>query len=301
MTKIYDKDVTAKPLGDIPLANLITDNDNPVVTSSLDSNTIHHNNYLEYLQFAWANHIGVTVDPTFLWYMTLSEVALTIRSNPEKYRSLFTTTDDSREILVQTLNPTVLPIDSIVQQLDQLVPIDTDAFFPDFSTKTDQYQLASQIMFCDAVSPYYNYSMFCCGIPSYDICGHDDDWKLLFKKVIDLSVLLGIQMPLVTATLERLTHQHNRDSVEFWRSMFRLDRCGSGHQTEVGGWITSLYHQVPELKYVGNFSSHVGAVKYTNVSTNKRYEMYSGLFCSDLINNTLVPKYGWIVKEAQST
>lgn len=296
-TKLYDSNIEPPRLDTLPTNKFELGPDSDVVTSSSGGDTTNHTNYMEYLELAWANHLGVVVDPTFFWHMILSEFAIQIKAKPEQYRHLFTTSDNKRDVVVYTNDPVVLPIDVIIAELNKLVPTDTTLFFPEFSTKTEQYTLATQIAFCDAVSPFYSYSMLMCGISSYDVRGTDVDWELLYNQTTKLNTILGMENPNLMITLKSLTNKSIRADVDFWISMFRLDRCGSGHQTEVDGWITEFYHALPTPKYVQNFSSHVGTVNYTYLPTGTKYTMYSGLFHSMIVDGTIIPTYGWMVKQ----
>lgn len=261
--------------------------------------TCVHNNYLEYIEYAWANHLGIVIDPKYFWHMILSEVALIVKANPKQYQSLFTSSDDIIDISVPTSDPTILPIDLIIEQLVKLVPIDTDIFLPSFSTETPDYSLAIQTTFADVVSPYYNYSMFMCGIPSYTINGSQKDWETLSNNFDILCNKLNIsnKFERLSAILKEFIDEPFRDDIETWKSIFRLEQCGSGSQVEVFGWITSFYTKLPSPRYSYNFSSHISSVNYTNITTNKKYVMYNGLFESIIDNGILYPKYTYIIKE----
>jgi hypothetical protein len=297
---IYNKDIPPSTIKELQNQQIIVDNDNEVITHS-KSDKCNHNNFLEYLELGWGQHLGVTIDPKDFWYMILCEIAGIVKNDPDEYQELFTTSSEKTEITVLTGDPHVIPVQDIITQLKLLVPINIDTFFPDFSTKTGLYTLATQVAFCDTVSPFYSYSMFMCGIPSFTINGTVDDWELLYDNTIDLLNLLNVTSKFggLIDTLQTLTSQQNRDDIAIWTSMFRLDQCGSGHQVEVSGWITDFYVNQPSVRYTRNFSSHVSSMSYTNLTLNKKYTMYSGLFHSTLTNDQIVPEYGWIVKEVK--
>jgi hypothetical protein len=85
--------------------------------------------------------------------------------------------------------------------------------------------------------------------------------------------------------------------VDFWKDMFSLERCGSGSQYIVLGWINDVYLKTPKLKFVENYSSHISIVKYKQLNTNKDYEMKQGLISSKKEGNFLVPDFAHIIYE----
>lgn len=260
---------------------------------------LRHLNFLDCLSAAWAAHLGVRVTPDVLWHALLCEVSRIVLDDPEEYRHLFTRDpagSATREISVQADDPVRLPLEKIVAALRAQVPSDVDAFLPEFSTSTPHARAARHAAFAEALSPYYHYSMFLCGIPFVEVDGTPEDWALLRERWDDVAALLGTHTEYchrVSELLEWL-HEHLGDPA-VWAEMFSLRRCGSGHQQEVAGWWAELYRERPPVGYPGNFATHVAQVDYRNLSTGADYRSYHGVLASHLEGDLLSPLFGRLV------
>ena len=73
--------------------------------------------------------------------------------------------------------------------------------------------------------------------------------------------------------------------------MFSLERCGSGSQVMVSGWITQLYIEQPRIPYPENFISCVSKIDYKCYNDGSDYRLYAGLFVSKIENDYLVPEF----------
>lgn len=273
----------------------------PIADTTQDS-TYVHTNYLEYLSMAWGSHYGAIVDPKFFWHMILSELTIIIHKNPEGFREFFTTSDEKQEILVESSSE-VLPIGMVAEKLKDLIVIDIDIVFPKFSTEDVKYKLAIQATLCDAVSPYYNYSMYLCDIPFFKILGSNEDWNILHAATVKLFDTLGIQDTYTTKLLDRLLILEDEDArkdSDTWESMFSLVRCGSGSQVEVEGWIQDFFVKIPDVGYPSNYSTHIGKVNYKDLPTCREYILYSGLFSSNFIDGYLIPQYDYLVDRLEN-
>jgi hypothetical protein len=258
-----------------------------------------HLGYLEYLGTAWNNHYGIVFTPDFFWQIFLTEIATHIKNNAEKYRDLFTDSDEKKEILVPTGDPQLIDLNLIAEELTKLVPTNSDIFLPEFSTTTIGSAMSFKAAFADAMSPYYNYSMFCCGIPSVKLLGRKSDWKAVisrvesFKKIIDNPEYFD-KVSLLAETIKKSIKNPN---PKFWKNIFALERCGSGGQVEVEGWINDLYMKKPNPGYIQNYPSSTSYVSYKNISTNKSFELCYGLFSSNVEGDYLVPEFGFVINE----
>lgn len=259
---------------------------------------VYHSSYLDCLSVAWDCHRGVVITPDLVWYDLLCEFAGAVRDDVEAYRHLFTSTEGKQEILVQTSDPEVIPVDRLVEALGKKTVLPPDLFLPQFTTTTPRSRLAHQAAFADAASPYYNYSMYCCGIPFVDVRGSYADWEKLASYWRGLGSQLhtdrGFHLR-VCGVLNRLLS--GIESPDFWRDIFSLERCGSGGQVEVGGWYSELFRKTPPVRYVENFSPHASRVDYRCIDTSKSYRMFHGVFSSALDDDLLTPEFGWIVYE----
>lgn len=259
---------------------------------------IRHQNFIEYLATAWKSHYGVVVSPDFIWHIILNEIAGHIKSNASHYQDLFSKSEGKVEIIVPTGDNELLPLDTIMEQLAQLVPTDIDIFRPNFSTSTASSSFAMMATFADAMSPFYNYSMYMCGITKVKLLGSNADWDTMLAALDKLSNLL----PKLKKYLAQVSNEVKGiaafvevPSVGFWKKMFSLEKCGSGKQVEVKGWITNFFIKKPSPAYVNNYPTCVSYVKYKNITTGVNYELVSGLFSSTEEDGYLIPDFGYLI------
>lgn len=274
---------------------------------------VFHANYLDYLEFCYGAHYIPVLTPDILWFGLLNEVASLIRDDPEAVRSLFSSKPDKVEITVLTDDPEVIPLDRIVEQLRGLVPSGTDTYLPTFSTTTDSARFAHYAAFCDAVSPYYSYSMFLCGFPAIRIDGTVNDYVRLAESWRALPDLLKKRAPKwwdeVQAILEQLVvslngarsdNPHSQEKARAWfKTIFSAVKCGSGSQTEVEGWITRLHRKQPDgPAYASNFEPCIAKVEYKALDSGRELTMLYGLFSSEVNDlGVVVPSFSPLVFE----
>ena len=307
MTTISEKEVvldaTLEALAiepaDIARFNKGISKDKPLVRDAI-TGTVRHQNYLEYLAAAWKSHRGIVVSPDLLWHIVLNETAGHIKANAASYRDLFTTSTGKVEIKVQTSDPELLPLDAIMAELTKLVPTDIALFRPEFSTSTDASRLAMMATFADAMSPFYNYSMYMCGITKVKVLGSEQDWN---RFLFSLNALGNIIPKLksyydqVGNVIEGIAANTESPSTDFWSKIFSLKKCGSGSQVQVEGWITKFYIKKPSPAYVNNYPTWVSYVEYKNLTTDKSYQLVYGLFSSTEADGYLVPDFGYLITE----
>lgn len=261
---------------------------------------VRHLNYLEYLAAAWQDHKGIVVSPDLIWHVVLNEIAGHIKANSAKYQSLFSASEGKVEILVPTGDAQLLPLDLIMGQLEALVPTDINVFRPVFSTSTKESKFAMMAVFADAMSPYYNYGMYMCGIRKVRILGTNQDWNQMLAALDNLGDILPDLKKYFTTvgqTVEGIANNAENPTVDYWSKMFSLKKCGSGHQVTVEGWIKSLFITIPRVAYVHNFPTCVSYVAYKNVTTEKNYELVYGLFSSREEDEYLLPEFGYLITE----
>jgi len=140
-----------------------------------------------------------------------------------------------------------------------------------------------------------------CGIPKVKVLGTKEDWLIFMFK-------LGIITALIPEFTEYLITIANRiasicEETCDYSQMFRLDKCGSGSQVEVAGWITDFYIEQPRGKgygYPENFISCISKIDYHNYNDEKDYRLYAGLFTSVIEDDYLIPEFDnmYFVKKA---
>lgn len=265
-----------------------------------DDLDMYHRNFLEYLEKCWGDHLGIVVTPDILWYTALAGLVEVVKESPEVYRHLFTDSHEKKAIVVVTDNPVVMPLNQLVQELRNHVPTDAAQFMPQFSTTTDAARHAMYASFCDLCSPYYSYGMLTCAFPAISIQGSADDWKYMADRWRNLGGIFkaaSAWMIRVQAIFDNCVANLNHS--EFWRQMFHLERCGSGSQTEVSGWITGLFYTQPQgPAYVSNFPTNVAKVEYSKLDAGRDFVMQDGLLGSRLEGDFMVPEFGYMVHES---
>lgn len=268
------------------------------VDGNIHDGASYHRNYMEYLEKCWAEHLGIIITPDIVWQILLCQLAEIIKENPEQYRNLFSEKQEKQEITIISGDPVVMPLSVLVEKLKDHVPTDTNLFMPEFTTSNPRSHHAFRAAFCDMCSPYYSYSMCMCGFPCIDVRGTDEDWNLMLENWSEISKFFNNHKKwfgIVYSVLENCLLGTNDSS--WWRQMFELKSCGSGHDVIVGGWLKQLFQKQPDLAYPNNFSSCISIVDYKQLDFNKNYSMMDGLFSSRMNDDCLVPEFGFMVFE----
>ncbi len=303
-------------------------NDREPMLSQIEG-SVFHQNYLEYLKHCWAKHLSVIVDPTILWHMVLCELAVDIRTHVEDYRPFMSESKEKQSIEIDMALDGFnvdLFIDRILPELFDLIPsaLDESIILPKFSTHTPLSKFTHKIAFLDAASPYYNYSMFLCNIPEVKVLGTEFDWQLFDENLAKLSEIFaplkevtgntpGIngKMPgiswyfnRVRGTLARLKLALKKKDTKWLRSIFSLERCGSGGEMEIHGWINDFF-KVNMSSKMENYNTHVSHMEF-KVHPGQTYEqdfqLYAGLFSSDVQDDFLMPHFGFsLVEKTEET
>lgn len=263
-------------------------------------NVVFHKNYLEYLEICWAYHLGAVISPDIIWNILLGEIRQIVGASPDKYRNLFTTSPNKIQIEVPDVNGDIISLKFIIEGLRDLVPNKyVDYFLHDFTTTGDAERLAQSANFADIVSPYYSYWVYGCGIPFVLKLGEDSDWETIKNNWRFLSEFLSIDSR-YARNVQSVLNNLSGEAPAF-DEMFRLEKCGSGSEAEIFGWITDLFYKQPDsVRKVCNFSSQIAKVPYLYLPTDTNYELHSGLFQSVLENDLLVPEFHYIVlKESE--
>ncbi len=258
-----------------------------------------HRNYLDYLRMCWVHHRGAVVSPDLIWHVVANEIATNIKDNATKYASMFTTTPGTKqEIRVMTGDPQLLPLDSIELELMLRVPSDVNLFIPNFTTTNKNAHFAFIAAFADAMQVYYNYSMMMCGIPKIKILGTDEDWNKLIENLGKLKTMLfNVRPGYFEDVIDLIGKIKGPAEAGFYESIISLERCGSGGQKVLSGWITKLFMKKPNPGYLENYSSLISKVPYKFLETGQNFELSYGLFGSSVRDGYLVPEFGFIINE----
>jgi hypothetical protein len=251
---------------------------------------IVHRNYLDYLTLCWKRHYGVIVSPTILWNMVLNNLAYKVNQTPDVFRKYFTDSDEKQEICIKQ-GGNLIDVKLLVEGVMGRIPTDivVPCFVVGYSTDTQNSKIANYTAFLDMVSPYYNYSMYLCGIPKVKVLGTDEDWEKFCDNTTAIAKIIPEFETYLTAVRLKIYSLRN-DTLDF-SNMFRLDRCGSGSQVEVAGWIRDFYIEQPHVSYPENFISCMAKIDYHNYNDGQDYRMFAGLFNSEIQDGYLMPYF----------
>jgi len=251
------------------------------------SGVITHRNYLDYLTLCWRRHYGIIISPTILWNLMLNNLAYKVNEEPEVFRQYFTESEDKQEIMV-VQGGNRIDVDLIISKIESYIPTNIMGHvFPNFTTNTEESKIANYTAFLDMVSPYYNYSMFLCGIPKVKILGNKEDWMIYYNKCNRIAEIIpefkeylnDLQIHIM-AIIEETAN---------FSEFFYLKKCGSGSQEEVSGWIRDFFIIQPRLSYPENFIPCISKIDYHCYNDKKDYRLYAGLFTSVIEDDYLIP------------
>lgn len=237
--------------------------------------------FLGLVSHCYSNHLPLAINPHDIWVIFLSEIAKIIAQSPEEYREHFTDSSAKKLILVPTGSLTEIPMGLLSSKLIENLKFDSKIFLRSFTTNTPFVEEVFQALLCDISSPYYNYGMFACGIPSIQIKGTKEDWADVIQGADDVyeqfkTTRIKYYVSKIIDILSEFVLVFDRPNDDFWKGIFTQNNQGSGGQLFIDGWITKLFAKNHSLKNITNFTNTEGVVKYKNVSTNKEYSVSYG-------------------------
>lgn len=247
-----------------------------------------HLGYIGLLSFAYSCHEAVRVTPHDLWFIFLGEIAKIVNKNSDACRSLFTSSADKIEIVVQTDDVEQIDPLVIIEKLQQLVPTDTLLFVPTLSTTDQDVIVAMAAMFADAVQSYYSYSTFLCGFPMIEVTGTINDWQKITTNAQSIGDLLrSVKLEKEAKFCERVSLlfskildqvRTGKFDVDFMKGLFTAKNIGSGGELKINGWITDLFLNKPSLPKIENFLSSYAVLPYKNIETGRHFKAVHGAF-----------------------
>lgn len=149
---------------------------------------ITHAGFIHYLHLCWAKELGCELRPDILYYTIISELAAEILANPEDYKHLFSDSQE-KETLVTVAEDGIIKADRLVALMRDVVKspefletvCDTT-----FVSDVPNAQYARHMTFACMGTPFYDYMTTRCGIPTLDLIGGIDDWRILYSAVVKL-------------------------------------------------------------------------------------------------------------------
>lgn len=246
--------------------------------------TLRNYGLMGLVSHCYSNHLPLAIAPHDVWILLMSEITKEIAKNPEQYRQFFTKSDKKETICVPSGSMTQMPMDVLSQALAQKVLFDSTIILQDFSTQTPMVAQTIQAIFCDMASPFYDYGMFMCGIPSIELLGTLQDWQKVltgFTQIVNVFNTTPLKNYLEKARpiLEQFINALNGDAdTQFWRDIFTQKNVGSGGDLQINGWITSLFVQDQKFAKITNFTDTHGVVKYKQLQSNEEFVAVYGGF-----------------------
>ncbi|BCS83495.1 DUF4419 superfamily protein [Cotonvirus japonicus] len=225
------------------------------------------NALFDMLYYAWANHVPVKIRPDDLWLLILSQFAIHVNLNPEPYRQFFADKNNlngvtTLEVKYDDHNDiSTVPIDDFIDKITNGLENRITSnnlvreFQCDFSTSNKFTTLTSKIIFMYLSEKFFSYKMLLsCGIPSIELDGTLEDWEQFRKKItMIVGTVSGAQeesnISIKNWTLQLLdianqiinSIKNPETGVKFMEKMFYIERCGSGSQESLQGWIVNLF------------------------------------------------------------
>ena len=247
------------------------------------SQIINHYNYLEYLNYAYTNHLGVVLTPDILWYTILCELNTVIKSDIKKYKKYFTKSPDKKQIISITKDDFIkLGNQKFIEQFENYIPINIDLFLEEFSTTDYVSKQAMNATFCDAISLYHEYTINGCGIPWIEIDGNQEDYIKIVKKIFELQDIFVDNQLFLESTLNILSNiikSFDEDiDLDFFKNVFYAEKCDNCHQSKIYGWFSDLFINKPEPRFLCNFPSHISAIPFSVSATEYEDKKFESLY-----------------------
>jgi len=258
---------------------------------------IFHKNYIDYLKIAYNNDYGIVISPNHIWFTILCSISKIVKDNPDEFKKYFTVSDKKENIILENVgtNMIEMPMIDMVDQLfkNNIPKIFTkDLIIPKLSTNTPESEFACACAFLDTVSPYYNYTYYGCGYNKIKILGTKKDYEILENAFIDImnifqhnkkfdKLIGGIDH--YSRTISKIVL--NYDDDKFWERILWTEE---GYiDRNVDGWIMPFYTQEADF----------AVVEYTELLSNKKYALATGILSSEIKDGYLVPNFEKFIVE----
>ena len=284
---------------------------------------------------AYANHQSIALSPDMIWLVICQGFARYVNAHPEEMRPLLVSHQGKMDLAIilppasddhNTDWPTL--IDQFAQQIQHHTKGQiAQTITADFTTTTTIERVASQITLMESVKPYFQYIVYriACGIPSITLQGTPDDWQRLLDKTrqlrnYGLHSWIDSLIPILNQFIQAANGQPDQ---AFWKEIVKKQPenkltgggCSPGKPTQLDGWILKLFpdnnglttDKQPHTKdmpaeYVRvNFKYRVINPNNGTIISETPMELWAGFIGAQADNtNTLTPKIGWLVRQAES-
>lgn len=280
------------------------------VVRGLNDHELTQTGFINVVANAYSRHIGLVVNPHDIWFVILTNVVTLIKNNPDQFKSIFSKSDEKQLLLTPQDHEVDINVEALIDLLKEAAPVDISMFLPEFSGSTPEARLALCASVLDMTQHYYDYGMFCCGIPAIDLRGPREDWMAIcfaitnITKAVEESGAVQHAITPITKYLNgaldiasNILLSFEQDTTEFWNDIFTKNNVGSGGDLEVNGWICDLYHNVERGSLIRSFHDAVSKFPYKNVSTGQHFMMVHGAFGSNVEDGFITTVYDHITIE----
>ena len=236
---------------------------------SAASEDLHGNMLLGAADLAFQAHLPLGLRPEVLWQVILSQVAIAVKQDPERYRSLFTRAAASETIVVRhdgLQMGSAWGWDQAIRMfeaaLEERVPARVmEMARSDLTTSGETEHIATLLTFMEGASPFYDYRVVTrCGIPRVALYGQPEDWRTVRDRLGPLAELfpgLANYFRVLRPILQKLVEAAEGAPIPrshpgvvgwrrvlvggdpFWESVYKRSSESGGDK--LSGWLTSFY------------------------------------------------------------
>lgn len=202
----------------------------------------YHNGYMEYLMSAWYNDYGIEISPWNIWNVILHQLCQIISNDPEEYRYVFTRSDEQVQIILYD----EFDIHKFIKEVTNHLPFDINDFLPNFDKRIvpRNYQESIYGLFGEMVKNYYCCEILSCSIPKVRILGTKDEWDKIVITLKNIGELFSKNCSKVEYIGQCISTVRdfidNLDNAKYWEKFFYIEKCGSGSQEEIKGYVLKL-------------------------------------------------------------
>lgn len=285
---------------------------------------------------AYADHKSIKLSPDMIWLLICQGFARYVNAHAEELRPQLVDHTGKMDLAIMTEKDLLSGdadwpklIGDFASQIDRYTKGDiANTITADFSTTGPVERVASQITLMESVKSYFEYIVYylSCGIPSITLEGTPDDWREVMDRTRRLSVY-GLEdwtKSLDYVLMQFVVTAKGSPNPMFWKSMVKQYRpdelqgggCSSRKPTQLDGWLLKFFpdengrtlDRVPYTTKMPSERVRVG-FKYRiinptqgTVMSETPMELWAGFIGveEDTVTNTLTPKIGWLVRQAES-
>ena len=186
--------------------------------------------YLEYLLIAWKEHLGIEVAPWFFWNVILWVIKEINKGEPEKYRNIWSTSNDKVDILLENDK---FDINQYINKLKEYVPEETiDNLVVTFNNQPNNYLESVYGLISEISIDYYKCMVLACNIPEVRVLGDKLEWEKLLTSIDNLKnhyqkndcLTVDIDRYLTKTSAFIKECIDNLGDKEFWSKFFFIDK-----------------------------------------------------------------------------